>query len=98
MVDSSKDIPRWKYYPRQYGGLLLGTASVVGTAATYEQFDPYMIHKMLGWLVVGILAAIIHEFRPFQVRSQPVAMPHVFQRLDPPQQDLLSSVVFSSSP
>lgn len=51
---------------RQFGGLILGATSCVGTVATYQQHDDYTGAKMLGWLALALIGLLLHEFRPFR--------------------------------
>lgn len=56
----------WSYLPRQYGGLALGLAAVVGTAAAYDPADApeALVWKMVGWLVLCLVGLAAHEARP----------------------------------
>eukprot|EP00890_Picochlorum_soloecismus_P000312 jgi/Picsp_1/1281/NSC_04762-R1_---NA--- len=49
---------------RQYSGAILGTIATVGTVGTFEEQDPFMVHKITGWMIVASIALILHEFRP----------------------------------
>ncbi|KAL4517931.1 hypothetical protein Ndes2526A_g02299 [Nannochloris sp. 'desiccata'] len=64
------EIDTLSYYLFQYGGLVLGATSCVGTVACYRQDDPYMLAKMLGWLSLALFGLLLHEFRPFQRPTQ----------------------------
>ena len=56
----------WSYLPRQYGGLALGLAAVVGTAATYDPADApeALVWKMVGWLLLCLVGLAAPEARP----------------------------------
>ncbi|KAL4420580.1 hypothetical protein ABPG75_010236 [Micractinium tetrahymenae] len=59
-------MPWYSYYPRQYGGLTLGTLACASTVGCYDQEDPLKVHKLLAGLALALVALLIHEFRPFQ--------------------------------
>lgn len=56
------------YYPRQYGGLLLGTLAALATAY-YDKHDDYRVFRLIGWLIVMLIAAGIHELRPYKRKN-----------------------------
>lgn len=64
--DPCKSMPWYSYYPRQYGGLTLGTLACASTVRVYDPEDPLKVHKMLAALALALVALLIHEFRPFQ--------------------------------
>lgn len=65
-VDPVDSMPRWVYYPRQYGGVALSAAACGCTAACYDQQDPLRVWKMLGWLGLALVALAVHELRPYR--------------------------------
>jgi hypothetical protein len=50
----------------QYGGVVLGGTACAGTMYFYEQEDPWMVTKIMGWLALACVGLLIHEFRPYQ--------------------------------
>ena len=66
-----QEAPLWLpvYAVRQYGGFALGLASVVLTWYTHDPESPYMMRWLWACLVLGLIGAVVHEYRPYQVRS-----------------------------
>lgn len=52
--------------PRQYGGLVLSGAALVGTGLCYRQEDDWKVLKTLAWMVLAFIGLIMHEFRPYK--------------------------------
>lgn len=46
---------------------MLGTLACTGTVSCYDQADPWMVWKLVGWLLLALLALLCHELRPFKV-------------------------------
>lgn len=51
---------------RQYAGAILGTLATIGTVGTFEKQDPFMVHKITGWMIVASIALLLHEVRPYK--------------------------------
>lgn len=52
---------------RQYGGFILATMACTGTVCAYQQDDEYKTLKTVGWMLMAVVALVMHEFRPRQV-------------------------------
>lgn len=55
-----------EYTVRQFGGFMLGTTAVLGTALTYNEQDDWRVQKTALWALVAFIALIIHEMRPYK--------------------------------
>ena len=65
-------LPVWYiYYPRQYGGLLLGSLACLGSVYGYRQTvdgSTLMVWQLVAWMLLASVGLAIHETRPFKVR------------------------------
>ena len=56
------------YYCWQYSGGVLALTSLVGLlTTTYEEEDPWVIKRLVGFLLLLLVALIAHESRPYKV-------------------------------
>ena len=57
------------YILRQYSGLTLGALSIFLTWYTHEGEDPHVMTKLWACCLLGVVALVLHELRPYKVRA-----------------------------
>ena len=58
------------YVLRQYSGFTLGALSIFLTWYTHDGEDAYVMTKLWACCLLGVVALVLHELRPYKVRTR----------------------------